>query len=68
MTATPDVLPLYRVREAAPLLGLGESKVWELLARGEIESVKIDGARRISRAALMAYVARLAGGGDAASA
>jgi excisionase family DNA binding protein len=57
---------LYRVREAAGMLGLGESKVWELLARGVIESVKIDGARRIPREAIESYVRGLReGGGDA---
>jgi excisionase family DNA binding protein len=55
---------LYRVPEAARLLALGPSKMWELIARGEISSVKIDGSRRISRDAIEAYVARLAGGGD----
>jgi excisionase family DNA binding protein len=57
---------LYRVGEAAQLLGISRSKAWELLARGDIESVKIDGARRISRDAIEAYVARLSDGGDAA--
>lgn len=55
---------LYRVGEAARLLSISRSKAWELVARGEIESVKIDGARRISHAALQAYVARLAAAGD----
>jgi len=57
---------LYRVGEAAEMLGISRSKAWELVARGEIDSVKIDGARRIAPTALKAYVARL-GGGDAAS-
>jgi excisionase family DNA binding protein len=56
---------LYRVGEAAQLLGISRSKAWELLARGDIESVKIDGARRITRDAIEAYVARLAGGSAA---
>jgi excisionase family DNA binding protein len=61
-----DVKLLYRVREAAAMLGLGESKLWELLARGEIESVKIDGARRIPREAIETYVRQLREvGGDA---
>jgi excisionase family DNA binding protein len=58
---------LYRVPEAARLLALGPSKMWELIARGDIESVKIDGSRRISRDAIEAYVARLAGGGGGAA-
>ena len=56
---------LYRVPEAAQKLAISESKLWELLARGDIQSVKIDGSRRITPGALDAYVARLAGG-DAA--
>jgi excisionase family DNA binding protein len=58
---------LYRVPEAARLLALGQSKMWELVARGEIESVKIDGARRISRDAIQSYLARLAEGGGGAA-
>ena len=57
---------LYRVGEAADLLCISKSKMWELLARSEIESIKIDGARRITRQAIEAYIARLTGGdGDA---
>jgi excisionase family DNA binding protein len=58
---------LYRVEETAQLLAIGRSKMWEIVLRGDIESVKIDGSRRISRDAIEAYVARLAGGGDAVS-
>jgi excisionase family DNA binding protein len=56
---------LYKVRDVARLLSLGESKVWELVARGEIESVKIDGARRVRPGAVEAYVERLSAGGGA---
>lgn len=60
---------LYRVPEAGRLLSLGPTKMWELIARGEIASVKIDGARRIPREAIEAYVQRLGeGGGDAPAA
>ncbi len=59
---------LYRVREAAELLRISQSKMWEIVGRGDIESVKIDGSRRISRGAIEAYVERLAGGGDAPAA
>jgi excisionase family DNA binding protein len=52
---------LYKVAEAAGILAVSESKLWELLARGEVKSLKIDGSRRISRAALEEYVTRLAG-------
>jgi hypothetical protein len=39
--------------------------MWEIVLRGDIDSLKIDGARRITREAIDAYVARLAGGGEA---
>jgi excisionase family DNA binding protein len=57
---------LYRVREAAAVLCISESKMWEIVIRGDIESLKIDGARRVTRDGIEAYVARLAGGGGAA--
>ncbi len=59
---------LFRVGEAAEMLGIGRSKTWELVARGDLESLKIDGSRRITRSAIEAYVERLAGGGDAPAA
>jgi excisionase family DNA binding protein len=57
---------LYRVREAAQILAVSQSKMWEIVLRGDIDSIKLDGARRITRDAIDAYVARLSGGGDAA--
>jgi excisionase family DNA binding protein len=48
---------LLKVREAADRLGLGKSKVFELIARGELDSVKIDGARRISERAIDEFIA-----------
>jgi excisionase family DNA binding protein len=56
---------LYRVREAAQILAVSESKMWEIVLRGDIESVKLDGSRRISRQAIERYIVSL-GGGDAA--
>jgi len=50
---------LYRPEEAAVQLGISRSKVYLLLRRGEIRSVKIDGLRRIPAAALADYVADL---------
>lgn len=58
-TAAADSPMLLRVPEAARQLSIGNSKMWELVARGEIESVKIDGARRISRQAIERYIASL---------
>lgn len=69
MTAGPAVFAqhggklLYRVQEAAELLAISRSKMWEIVLRGDIESLKLDGSRRITREAIETYVRRLAGGG-----
>jgi excisionase family DNA binding protein len=55
---------LYRVSEAASALGLSRAKVYELINAGALQSVRIDGARRIKAADLEAFVASL--GKDAA--
>lgn len=47
---------LYSVREGAAVIGTGKSKMWELVSRGDIESVKVDGLRKIPADALRAYV------------
>ncbi len=47
--------------EAAELLGVSRTTVYELLNAGQIESVWIGRARRIPRAVLVAYVDRLRG-------
>jgi excisionase family DNA binding protein len=54
------VLPLvYTPEEAAIQLRISRTKVYALLRRGEVRSVKIDGSRRIPVAALSEYIARL---------
>ena len=50
---------LLRVEEAADILGLGRSKVYELLASKQLESISIGRSRRIPTDALERYVARL---------
>ena len=52
---------LYKPEQAAERLSIGRSKVFELLASGEIESVSIGKSRRIPSQALDSYVARLRG-------
>ena len=49
---------LYRVPEVAGLLGLGLTKTWELVYRGDLESLKVDGSRRVTRQAVEAYIER----------
>ena len=45
--------------EAADQLGIGRSKIYELMRLGDLRSVKIGGSRRITRAALAEFVSRL---------
>lgn len=52
---------LYRPEAAAAVLGIGRSKLFELMGTGKIESVSIGRARRIPAEALEDYVARLRG-------
>jgi excisionase family DNA binding protein len=49
---------LLRPTEAARLLGIGRSKVYELLAKGELPSIRIGGSVRVPVDALRAWVAR----------
>ena len=53
-----------RIAEAATVLGLGKSKVYELIASGRLRSVKIDGARRIPSAAIDEFMARFNATGE----
>ncbi|MQA14718.1 MAG: helix-turn-helix domain-containing protein [Pseudonocardiaceae bacterium] len=50
---------LYRVEEAAQLLGVGRTRVFDLIKLGELRSVKIGCSRRIPAAALDEYIERL---------
>ena len=50
---------LFKPEQGALVLGIGRSKIFELMATGEIPSVRIGRSRRISRQALEDYVARL---------
>jgi excisionase family DNA binding protein len=50
---------LFRPDGAAQRLGIGRTKVYELMARGELRSVKIGAARRVSATALADFVAAL---------
>lgn len=50
---------LLRPEEAAEVLGIGRSKLYELLAAGTVQSVRIGKCRRVPLAALEDYVRRL---------
>jgi excisionase family DNA binding protein len=59
---------LLTVEEAAALLHIGRSRVYDLIARGEIESLKIGWSRRVRRDAVKAYIRQLATEQDAGDA
>jgi excisionase family DNA binding protein len=48
---------LLTISEAAFLLGMGRSFVYELVLKGEIPSIKLGRARRVPAAALEQFVA-----------
>ena len=50
---------LFTVDEVATALGMGRTKVFELIKTGELESVRIGQSRRIPADALTAFMARL---------
>lgn len=52
---------LYTPTEAAAALGIGRSKLYELLQAGVLESVRIGACRRIPAEALTDLVRRLRG-------
>jgi excisionase family DNA binding protein len=54
---------LLRPEEAADVLGIGRSKLYELLATGAVESVFIGSCRRIPVEVLHDYVRRLRAAG-----
>lgn len=57
---------LLKPEDAATYLGIGRSKVFELLADGRLASVRIGRSRRISVAALEDFVTRLEEAGEVA--
>ena len=59
--ATENELPVLLVRpeDAARVLGVGRTKVYELIRSGALRSVRVGGLRRIPVAALNEYVTRL---------
>jgi excisionase family DNA binding protein len=50
---------LLTVAETAEATGLGRSKVYELVAAGAIESVRIGRSRRVPRDAVERFIAEL---------
>jgi len=51
--------PLLTAEQAAERLNVSRNKVFELIASGELMSLKIGGSRRITPAAVAEYIARM---------
>ena len=62
--AAPGV-KLYTVAQVAVIMSLSESKIWQLVRSGELDSVKIGWSRRVAAASVDAYIKKLAAGGSA---
>lgn len=52
---------LLKPEEAAEVLSIGRSKVYELIGTGELASVRVGASRRIPADALVEFVSRLQG-------
>ena len=50
---------LLKVPEVADRLGMSRAKVYELMAAGALQSVRVDGCRRVRTDDLVAFVAGL---------
>ncbi|WP_433419722.1 helix-turn-helix domain-containing protein [Microtetraspora malaysiensis] len=51
---------LLTVPEAAEALAISRSKLYQLIASGAVDSIRIDGSRRIPVASLHDFISRLA--------
>ena len=61
-------MELFRARDVAAQTKLSERKVWDLIATGELRSVKIGSSRRVPAEALDEYISGLSNGTPDASA
>ena len=59
MKGSPMEILFYTPEDAAHLLSIGRTKVFELMASGELQSVQIGRARRIPRESLEDFATRL---------
>ena len=59
MTPEAGAKLLLTVEEAATMLSLGRSKVYDLIAKGEIPSIKIHGSRRVPMDSLSQWIEEL---------
>ena len=62
MKAAPPPDPIcVRVNDAARMIGVGRTKLYELIAAGEIETVKLGRATRVTIASLNDLIKRRCG-------
>lgn len=60
--AAPAAPPLFvSVIDAARLLGIGRTRLYQLIDNGDVVSVRVGGRRLVSRRSLVAYHDRLLG-------
>lgn len=50
---------LYRVEQVAELMQLGRTRIYEMIARGELRSIRVGSARRIPESALAEWLDRV---------
>jgi excisionase family DNA binding protein len=53
------VKALYRINEAGEALGFARSKTYQLIRRGELRVVHVDGVTRVPASAITDFVERL---------
>ena len=59
MTAPPPVEPIcVKINDAARMIGVGRTKLYELIASGEIEAIKLGKSTRITTTSLHKLVRR----------
>ncbi|MBK8631465.1 MAG: helix-turn-helix domain-containing protein [Pontixanthobacter sp.] len=62
MTTSPPVEPIcVRINDAARMIGVGRTKLYELIADGEVETVKLGKSTRVITASLHRLVMRQRG-------
>lgn len=60
MNASLPPAPIcVRVNDAAHMIGVGRTKLYELIAAGEIETIKLGKSTRVTTASLHALIMRL---------
>ena len=59
MSGLQPVEPIcVRVNDAARMIGIGRTKLYELISAGELETIKIGKATRVTTASLHEFVRR----------